>query len=336
MTKNKHLNSLYTASLACFLFLSGCTSNTPSTPSNLGHHSLYLDYSSVDTPSFVIEGLKPECKNNTLNYSLDVSLQITNKEQKAAEYLFKDPSLEDETQGGKYKVTTKNEKVTVDPGMTVHVLFSSTIPLSITEHKYKLSFDMNGYQIDYHLYEMPDESRKEWKVNYYVSGNLVKADTVKDGRSPEYYCYESSDFLSYCGSWYTDEAKTQYFNFPSQVRSDINLYGDEAPVFEWSASSNSDIAYLSKVNHVRADGTLYIPRHYENKEIYISSYTITYVGIHTVYIPNTIGRIEGSGNFQGNTAIYYEGSEEEWNNIFKDSKSKPSNITFMNGVGFPY
>ena len=336
MKKNKNLYSILPAIPVCFLFLAGCTSNTPSTPSNLGHHSLYLDYSSVDTPSFIMEGLKPECKNNTLNYSLKVSLQITNKEQKAAECLFKDPSLKDETLGGQYKVTTKNEKVTVDPGMTGDISFSSTIPLSITEHKYKLSFDMNGYQIDYHLYEMPDESRKEWKVNYYVSGNLVKADTVKDGKSPEHYVYESSDFLSYCQSWYTDEAKTKYFTFPSQVRSDINLYGDEAPAFEWSASSASDVAYLSKVNHVKADGTLYIPRHYENKEIYIASYTITDVRIHTVYIPNTIGRIEGSGNFQRNMAIYYEGSEEEWNNIFKNSKSKPSNITFMNGVGFPY
>ena len=321
------------SSLACFLLLTSCGT----APSDLGHHSMYLDSNKVETDSFVLEGDKPECANAIYEYKLNVSFEITNKEEKKSKYTFKDLTILDETKGGKYKATSETDSLDLEPSMSGSFTFSSKIPLSITEHKYKLSFDMNGYQIDYHLYEMPDESRKEWKVNYYVSGNLVKADTVKDGRSPEYYVYESSDFLSYCSSWYTDEAKTKYFTFPSQVRSDINLYGDEAPVFEWSVSSASEIAYLSKVNHVKADGTLYIPRHYENKEIYINSYTITDSSILTVYIPNTIGRIEGSGNFQKkDMAIYYEGSEEEWNNIFKNSKSKPSNITFMNGVGFPY
>lgn len=324
------------SSLACYLFLTGCTS-TPSTPSNLGHHSLYLDYSSVDTPSFVMEGLNPECKNNTLNYSLKVSLQITNKEQKAAEYLFKNPSLKDETLGGQYKVTTQNEKVTVDPGMTRDISFSSTIPLSITEHKYKLSFDMNGYQIDYHLYERPDEVRSEWKVNYYVGGTLVKTDTVRDGKAPEHFTYESSDLLSYCREWYTDEAKTKYFTFPTPVTSDINLYGDAAQWYKWDTSSYADYANLYGVNYVPANGTLMLPRHYENKEIYIGSYAITGTSIEILYIPITVRRIEGSGNFQKKSmTIYYEGTEEQWNSVLQNSKSNPPNLIFMNGNGFPY
>lgn len=327
--KNKNLYSILPAITACFLFLAGCASNTPSTPSNLGHHALYLDYSTVDTPSFIMEGLKPECKNNTLNYSLNVSLQITNKDQKATEYFFKDPSLKDETLGGQYKVTTQNEKVTVDPGMTGDISFSSTIPLSITEHRYKLSFDMNGYEIDYYLYEMPDELRTGWKVNYYVSGTLVNTETVKDNKEADYYVYESSNGLSYCDTWYIDEAKTTTFNYPRVVKSDMNIYGDEAPCFGWEDIASSEYAHLSSINHVSLNKQLEIPRYHENKEIEIGYAVIKNLDIIYVLIPITVRRIE-SGNFQGlrDAVIYYEGSEEEWKEIYK-GKGTPSNLIFL-------
>lgn len=334
--QNKILSSLFPAFTACFLFLTSCTSNTPSTPSNLSHRSLYLDYATVDTPSFVMEGLKPKCESKTYNYSLEVSLQITNKEQKAAEYLFKDPTLQDETQGGKYKVTTKNEKETVDPGMTVYVLFSSTIPLSITEHKYKLSFDMNGYRIDYGLYDTPDELRTDWTLKYYASGKLVNTVKVRDGRGASRYIYESSDRLEYCENWYTDEAKTKYFGEPWTVNSDMNVYGDALPCFDWDTSSNPDYSIMKKCNHAPTDRKIKIPRYYDNKEIYIGRNAIRFSsGVDVIYIPITVRGID-DGNVTGLsfTAIYYEGSEEEWNAMYKGKP--PVNLFFMNHDGFPY
>lgn len=327
------LKSLFPAIPACFLLLTSCEN----APSGLGHHSMYLDSNKLETDSFVLEGDKPECTNAIYEYKLSVSFEITNKEEKKSKYTFKDLTILDEAKGGKYKVTSETDSLDLEPSMSGSFTFSSKIPLSITEHKYKLSFDMNGYQIDYHLYERPDEVRSEWKVNYYVGGTLVKTDTVRDGKAPEHFAYESSDLLSYCKDWYTDEAKTKYFTFPTPVTSDINLYGDAAPWYKWDTSSYADYACIYGVNYVPANGTLMLPRHYENKEIYIGSYAITGAGTETLYIPITVRRIEGSGNFQKKSmTIYYEGTEEEWNNVLQNSKSKPTNIIYMNGSGFPY
>ena len=335
--RNRFLKSLFAASASCFLlFSSGCTQE-PAASSGLEHRSIYVDYRTLETDSFILEVQKPECTNAIYEYKLNVSFEITNKEEKKSKYSFKDLTILDETKGGKYKVTSETDSLDLEPSMSGSFTFSSKIPLSITEHKYKLSFDMNGYQIDYHLYERPDDARAEWKVNFFVDGALVKTGTVRDGKAPDHYAYESSDLLSYCRDWYTDEAKTKYFTFPTPVTSNINLYGDSAPCYKWDTSSYADYAYLHGVNYVPANGTLMLPRHYENKEIYIGSYAITGTSIEILYIPITVRRIEGSGNFQKKSmAIYYEGTEEQWNSVLQNSKSNPPNLIFMNGSGFPY
>lgn len=235
--RNRFLKSLFAASASCFLlFSSGCTQE-PAASSGLEHRSIYVDYRTLETDSFILEAQKPECTNAIYEYKLNVSFEITNKEEKKSKYTFKDLTILDETKGGKYKVTSETDSLYLEPSMSGSFTFSSKIPLSITEHKYKLSFDMNGYQIDYHLYERPDDARAEWKVNFFVDGALVKTGTVRDGKAPDHYAYESSDLLSYCRDWYTDEAKTKYFTFPTPVTSNINLYGDSAPCYKWDTSS---------------------------------------------------------------------------------------------------
>ena len=303
------------SSLACFLLLTSCEA----TSSDLGHHSMYLDSNIVETDSFVLEGDKPECTNTIYEYKLNVSFEITNKEEKKSKYTFKDLTILDETKGGKYKVTSETDPLDLEPSMSGSFTFSSKIPLSITEHKYKLSFNMNGYQIDYGLYDTPDELRTDWTLKYYASGKLVNTVKVRDGRGASRYVYESSDRLEYCENWYTDEAKTKYFGEPWTVNSDMNVYGDALPCFDWDTSSNPDYSIMKKCNHAPTDRKIIIPRYYDNKEIYIGRNAIRFSsGVDVIYIPITVRGIDdGNVNGLSFTAIYYEGSEEEWNAMYK-------------------
>lgn len=328
---NKILNPLFTAITTCFLlFSSGCTQE-PSSSSGLEHRSIYADNRTLETDSFILEAQKPECTDKIYNYELRVYFDVTSKEEKKSQFITKGSRLVDEKLGGEYKVQEYGEsRLELGPGVTGGLVFYANIPLSIKEHNYRFSFELKGYQIDYFLYDTPDELRTGWKVDYYVSGNLVNTETVKDNKEADYYVYESSDGLSYCDTWYIDEAKTTTFNYPRVVTSDMNLYGERAECFEWHTYLSSDYVDLTKINHVPLNKQLEIPRFFSNRDIYIGSSVIRNIDIVSVFIPNTIKRIE-SGNFQGirDAVIYYEGSEEEWKEIYK-GKGTPSNLVFLN------
>ena len=328
---NKTLNPLFTAITTCFLlFSSGCTQE-PAASSGLEHRSIYVDNRTLETDSFILEAQKPECTDKIYNYELRVYFDVTSKEEKTSQFITKGSHLVDEKLGGEYKVQEYGEsRLELGPGVTGGLVFYANIPLSIKEHNYRFSFELRGYQIDYFLYNTPDELRTGWKVDYYVSGNLVNTETVKDNKEADYYVYESSDGLSYCDTWYIDEAKTTTFNYPRVVKSDMNLYGDEAPCFGWEDIASSEYAHLSNINHVPLNKQLEIPRYHENKEIEIGYAVIKNLDIIYVLIPITVRRIE-SGNFQGirDAVIYYEGSEQEWKEIYK-GKGTPSNLVFLN------
>ena len=160
-------------------------------------------------------------------------------------------------------------------------------------------------------------------MNYYISNTLVKTDIVKDKRKIEsLYVYESSDNLSYCNTWYTDENRRNQFQASTPITVDINLYEYPSSNIKWTSLSSDAYSFVTGINHIPSNGVLIIPDKYLNKEICINLYAIKDIKVSKIYIPKTVHTIY-LGNFTGlgNVTIYYEGTEEQWKSLFYSSSS---------------
>lgn len=255
--------------------------------------------------------------NERTNCSLGIYIDLFNKDYSAKEYKIKNINLIKENTDVNYSVYY-DEKITIGAELKGKLHFSATIPSSIDDDKYKIDFEINYYKFTLYLYERPDELREDRYINYYISGNFVKTDVVKNNRKLEKnYLYESSDHLYYCDTWYVDESMKTEFRYSTLINSNINLYGRNYSVIKWSTTSSDVYSFINGINHVPLDGILVIPNEYRNKEICIGNFAIKDVKLKKIYIPNTVRKIY-NGNFKNinNATIYYEGTEEEWKNLF--------------------
>ena len=167
-------------------------------------------------------------------------------------------------------------------------------------------------------------------VKYYVSNQLVKTETVKDGEKVQsLYKYDYDDNMFYCDEWYINE--TAPFNFSNPITSDISVYGaNKKSNFRFSTTSSDLYSLLTGVTHYPSSGILVIPEKHEGKELYIFAYALQYLtDINKIYIPKTVRRIS-SGNFVNmrDKTIYYEGTKEEWEALF----DSPSYVVTTNVV----
>lgn len=325
---NKNRNGFINVMAIAFslLFAAGCFGNSieasessvASTSNGIAKNAIYTDSGAIETDTLKIEAQDPVCNKSGDNYLLNVYFKITNKESKTNEYEFRNTKLIKESTGTEYTVNGQ-KKYTIEGELSQTVSFSSTIPASISDDKYKLTFEINGFSVAYHLYEIPDELRADRKINYYISNTLVKTDIVKDGRrASSLFVYETSDNLSYCDTWYTKESRVYPFSKGTVVISDIDLYGEITSNLEWmTATAQDTYCFISGVKHIPSNGSLVLPHKYQDKELCISNYAMRNIDVKKIYIPKTVHTIY-TGNFTGigNATIYYEGTEAEWRSLF--------------------
>lgn len=298
------------------------TDNNNQNDTILNEYILYSDNNIAENDAVKIE-IESSCWGND-NYSLTVRVKVTNKEYTTNTYKFKNINLIKESTGATYTVGTMfaSPNLKIDAELTQSLSLSSTIPTSIKDEKYKISFEINKYKITYYLYEMPDELRVNRKVTYYINDYLnntqVYADTVKDKRKlSSLYTYESSDNQYYCNTWYTDSNFKIKFNISTSITEDTSLYGRAVSNIKWTTLSTDVYSFVNGINHVPSNGVLVIPSTYLNKELCIGLYAIQGVNLNKIYIPKTV-HIIYNGNFTniGNATIYYEETEAEWKALF--------------------
>ena len=278
--------------------------------------SIYLDNNPIEDDKIKLEFSNPRCYSMT-NYSLDLSISITNKEHEKKNYNIQNVELIKESTSAKYTVNY-NSYVEIEAEMKYSLSFSANIPSDIKVDKYKLTFSINSNNYTYYLYEKPDELRVDRTINYYIAGSVVKTDTVKDGRTiSNIYTYESSDYSSYCEEWYLDSSHSTKVSSSTIIKENTNLYGVASPSIKLSTFSSDIYSFVNGINHVPSNGILILPEKYLNKELAIGNYAIRNITVSKIYIPKTVHKIYG-GNFTGigNATIYYEGTETEWKALF--------------------
>ena len=328
----KHILSVFIMIVSLFVFV-GCDDvdnndvNESNNSKNSNEYVLYNDSDPIEDDKVKIEISNPSCYG-TDTYSLSMTFKITNKEYFTKEYEFKNMKLIKESTGAEYTVGGYfnfiiGNKLKIEAELNSSYNIGATIPSSIDTDKYILTLEINEYKITYYFIETPDELRADRKVNYYISDTLVKTDIIKDKRKIEsLYVYESSDNLSYCNTWYTDENRKNQFRVSDSITADINLYGYPSSNIKWTALASDAYSFVDGINYVPSNGVLIIPNEYQNKEICIDLYAIRNIKVSEIYVPNTV-HIIYLGNFTGigNATIYYEGTEEEWKSLFYSSSS---------------
>ncbi len=278
----------------------------------------YIDDEGVfEERGLKLEINKPSCYGSN-NYSLSISVDITNESYETKTFYVKNVKLVKEDTKAEYTVNyTKSSKLEAEMESTL--TFSAQIPSNINNDKYYLRFGIHNYcEIQYYMYEKPNELRTNRTVQYYIQNEVVKTDTVKDGRTiTDAYVYESIDNLYYCDTWYLDSNHTTKLTDKTIITEDTNLYGVKLTTIKWLTTSSDLYSFVEGINHTPSNGILNIPRKYMNKEICIGNYAIKDINVSVIYIPDTVHVIYG-GNFTGisNATIYYEGSEDEWKALF--------------------
>ena len=319
-------------SLTMVLTSCGIENNGNQTNVNPNEYTLYTDNNIAENDSIKIE--VDSRISGYDNYSLTVTVKVTNKEYKTNSYDIKYYTLIKESTGATYTVGTMFSipKLQIDAELSQSLSLSSTIPTSIKDDQYKMSFEVNEYKITYYLYETPDELRADRKISYNISGAIVHEETIKDKRKLETkYIYESNDNLYYCDSWYTDSNFKTQFNSYNPITEDTMLYGKTQSNVSWSTLYSDKYSFIGGVNHVPSNKILVIPSQYQGKDICLSNYAIYNITVDKIYVPKTVRVIYG-GNFirVGNAKIYYEGTEEEWKALFYISLDTVTDNVYYN------
>lgn len=322
-----------TVALSILYLTAICSCGNNGSTSSSNDIVLYSDSNPFENDKIKIEFGSMSCYTNGNNYLLSFSFSITNKELKTVEYEFNDATLERESTGATYTLSSslitisKNgEKFSLDSELSKSKSYNSNIPSKIEEDKYKFSVKINSYRVVCYLYETPEELRADRKVEYYVSNKLVNTVTVKDKRKLGSYEYDSNDNLSYCGKWYTDTNMKNAVSAMTLITEDTKLYGIVESNFKWSYDNST----LNGVNHVPSNGSLVLPQTNAGKSYSIGNYAIKDITVKRIYIPKTVVKIYG-GNFTGigNAMIYFEGTEQEWKDAFYlSSNIVTKNVTY--------
>ncbi|MBO4939739.1 MAG: hypothetical protein J6D30_01750 [Clostridia bacterium] len=220
-------------------------------------------------------------------------------------------------------------------GIDTTFTFRATIPTSYKTDKYIFVFSIgDNYKV--HLYEKPDELRKDCMVKFVVSGSEVHSVKVKERRClTETYIWEDDNHLYHCNEWYTDDNFKVKFVSDEEITSDITLYGREESNIQTTYESGK--IFVTDIDYVPLDGIIVIQSH-GLFNVYISNFALhNDSSVKEIYLPATLKKIY-YGNFDGMPKlekICFAGSKEEWDLIMSDSSSEiPSNVVIIYNSSF--
>ena len=264
---------------------------------------------------------------------INFSLELTNKGTKTIEFNYDDAHINNDSNNNEIIVGNKSGKITLEHDVQKQLYFTATLPSSYDDEKYTFSLTSGLKEILFHMYEMPDDMRQQFEVKYVVNGEVVKTNTVHEGKELGQYEWMSSDTIYGCRQWRLDVSSELYILPNYRVYESLTLYGNKTPCLYYDVISDSDYSFVKGVVFVPNSGELFIPKMFEGKQvqkILSGALNRTTMGIKTVYIPETINFID-SDNFSycGDLeTIYFEGSEEEWQSINKAAVPPYTRVVF--------
>lgn len=304
---HKKLTSLITLTL-CLLV--GCTSKD---------NTAYLDNSKIENNK-----LEVTFNASIINEGLNIKLTLLNKEDNEKEIKFSKYLLTNEVSKETYNVSNvkrlnENNAITLN-NTYEYVEFRFNEKLNYYNDEYYFSFKMNNTSYRFNIYEQDKENNEFYFVTYKIDDKEVcKEKRMKD--SDVNYEWFSNDYVSYASKWYLDEALENEVSATYKLTNDVTLYGKKANTLKYTHLFD-DTYRVESANYISNNKEVVIPRVYKNhavakflKETFNNpenkdTIERLYIGKNIIQIPNVNKMVEVK-------EIHYEGTEEEWNNVYQ-------------------
>ena len=119
----------------------------------------------------------------------------------------------------------------------------------------------------------------------------------------------------------------------------MTVVGELEPNYIFMTTSTDIYTILRDVDYVPKDGKIVIMDQYNGKEVCLGNCAIYTRGdIKEVYLPATLHQIYSSNfeNCPNLKAIYFAGTEEQWEAIPKEFVEIPSNVKIVFNTPFTY
>ena len=315
------------------IILVSCSSNSLTQTSFDNPKIYYIDNKNMDLDG--IDCNVSVSESNWNNYSLSISLQLTNTNYDEVYFSMSDCYIVNEKTNVKYDVSYYGANVKLQYGIKNSVTISCDIPTSYKLEKYTLHFKNNNNDYWINLYDTPEEMLRNYYIKYNIatfyspSGdtyNQVNSQAVKYGKTPDSYIWEDSNHIYYNDTWYTDLERKNTFSITTKIYEDVTLYGMRK--FNIKSTIDTGEKWINGINHCPSDGILVVDNY--NGDVYISNYALRNNStIQTLYLPKTLKKIY-MGNFENMPSlrvINFAGTQTEWNNILSISSSTiPFNV----------
>ena len=318
------------------ILLCGCSSKKKTEPNQtkkgeqLEEIKMFIDDKPISFDNTTLTINSYFCEEYTDNQCVSVLFYVKNNSLEQKTYNLSDAVVVKEETNVKYEASFEKTLI-INAELTSETRISSIIPSSIDSDNYSLTFVMNKKRIRLFLYERPDELREDRIVSFYIGGQKVGEEKVKNGRAKEgLFVYDSSDTMYYCNKWYIDEDMRTQYDYNQVITENFNLYGETKNTYSLKYYKTDKKTYLSYINHIPANKELIIPRSYDGGYIAISDGALSNICFDKLYLPNTLTNIYGS-NFKdltGEKVIYYEGTEEQWKNLFYNGTPYTQNVVY--------
>lgn len=284
--------------------------------------TMYLDVNSTVTEGDIEVCLTNATSYRLNNYTLKVYLTVKNNAINHFESSIKDLKLIRESNGAEYQANCfyGDNIISLDCDMSKSIEIEAAIPTLIVDEKYVLYFTLDTGMYQIHLYEAPDSIRKNVTINYTIGDTVVKTSNCLEYKTADGYVWESSDHQMYCDEWYKDVECKNKLESKAKIVEDITVYGKIKTVLDmlWDKTQ----VFVRDINYVPSDGIIVVPSYYGNAPVkYLSNFALfDEIEVKIIYLPITLKKFYYANftKLPKLTAIYYEGSKEDWDAIEKN------------------
>ena len=256
-------------------------------------------------------------------YKSKIYLSFTNGGNTEQKINLRDSYITYEADGSTFKSKVKVDKDTIGGNEKVFVSYMAATTTPLSENKYCLKTTINDVKYLLHLYDKPDNERKDFTVTYKIGDQIVNTVTIKENRIiGEDYIYENPNHLSHCSVWKTSDGEP--IGSSTIVNSDLTLIGKEKDNILFADIDDSSTS-VSSLEYIPSDRVVVVPKLHNGKNVTeIGESFFFSQQVKTIYLPKTITTIK-ENNFYACTIlkeINYEGTEAEYlaiDNMSKDN-----------------
>ena len=269
------------------------------------------------------------------NYRVGFTLELINRNTKAQKITINNALYIRESNGAEYSNNSfaYNIPYILECDIKQTISFSTTLPTSYKNDKYSLRLSYNSSSVVFHLYNKPNELKKQVEVKYEIDGAIVKTKKLLEGDTFGDFYWESSDYIYGCKNWYYDSNYQSIVRNTDTISYSLTIYGSKQIILKYNLPESASSSFVSGYNFIPPTGEIVIPRSYSGRKVHsiLAGAFMSYCGgLIAIYIPKTV-KISDAYNFYSCMDleyVYFEGTQYEWEEMNEAQYPSKTQIIF--------